>query len=321
MTEPLISVVVETVSVRFDYKFAGSLADALRGTLTALEHQTIPRENFEVIVVIDDAVDPTAVEELRRAHPGVRIAHAAEVNYFAAKNAGAAVARGSIIALIDGDCEAAPDWLERLASRFDASVNVVVGRTRYAGGSLFARTFSVSDFAGVLENDSGGASGFNLSNVALRAETLRGHPIDARLRRNGGCYLLYHQLLANGVVIAYEPRARVGHGLDIRGLGFAKKHFERGFDGIGVYRLDDRGVLRGTRFLRRFGGLAMFPIMARRIAIDWVRLARHRRQIGISLVTLPYYGAVVFFTRSIELVGALVAVIGPNRYRRPATGQ
>jgi glycosyltransferase involved in cell wall biosynthesis len=309
MTEPLISVVVETVSVRFDYEFAGSLADALRTTVTSLERQTFPRERFEIIVVVDDAVDPAAVEEVRRAYPAVRIAHANEINYFALKNAGAAAARGSIIATIDGDCEAAPDWLEHIASRFESGVDVVVGRTRYAGDSLFARTFSVSDFATVLENESGGASGFNLSNAAFRAPILRGHPIDTRIRRNGGCYLLYHQLLADGAVIVYEPRARVGHGLDIRGLGFAKKHVDRGFDGIDVYRFDDRAMLRGTPFVRRFGGLAMFPITARRIALDWVRLAKRRRQVGISLATLPYHAAVIFFTRSIELVGALAAVI------------
>src|SRR5206468_12652200 len=96
------------------------------------------------------------------------------------------------------------------------------------------------------------------------------------------CFLLYHQLHAAGVRIVYDPRARVSHGLDIRGLGFVKKHFDRGYDGVNVYRLDDRAVLRGTPWFRRFGGLAILPIMARRIVLDWLRLTKHRRQIGIS---------------------------------------
>lgn len=322
MTAPLVSIVVETITARYDSDSAsGSLADDLRGTLAAIEGQTYPRQSIEVIVVVDDAVDPNAVEELHRRHADVQLVHASANNYFAAKNAGAAAARGSVVALLDGDCEAAPDWLELLISRFEPGVDVVVGCTRYSGRSLLARTFSVPDFAGVLDDGGGDASGFNISNVAFRSEVLLTHPLDGRIRRNGGCYLLYHQLRAAGARIVYESRAHVRHGLDIRGLGFVRKHFERGYDSVSVYRLDDRAVLRGTPYFRRFGGLSLLPITARRIAIDWMRLAKHRRQIGISLLTLPYYASVGLATRLIELIGAFLAVVDPHRYSRPTTGR
>jgi len=321
MTTPLVSIVVETITARYDSDSAsGSLADSLRGTLAAIEGQTYPRQSIEVIVVVDDAVDPNAVEELRRRHADVQLVHASESNYFAAKNAGAAAACGSVIAMLDGDCEPAPDWLELMVSRFEPGVDVVVGCTRYSGRSLLARTFSVPDFAGVLD-DGDGASGFNISNAAFRTEALLAHPLEARIRRNGGCYLLYHQLRAAGARIVYESRARVSHGLDIRGFGVVRKHFERGYDSVSVYRLDDRAVLRGTPYFRRFGGLSLLPITARRIAIDWMRLAKHRRQIGISLPTLPYYASVALATRLIELIGAFLAVVDPHRYSRPTTGR
>lgn len=112
----------------------------------------------------------------------------------------------------------------------------------------------------------------------------------------------------------YEHGAIVSHGLDIAGLGFLRKHFERGFDGVGVYRLDDRGVLRGSHLYRRFGAFALIPLTARRIALDWVRLARDRRQIGISSLTLPYFWIVMLMTRLTELAGGLVAIVDPNRY-------
>jgi len=316
MTTPLVSVVIETITARYDGgDTTGSLAEDLRGTLAALERQTWPREQIEVIVVLDHAVDAATAAELRDRYHEVRFVDATESNYFVAKNAGAAAARGSVIALLDGDCEPAPDWIEVLLSRFDDGVDVVVGCTRYTGQSFAARTFSISDFAHVLDKSGGDASGFNINNVAFRASILAAHPFDARIRRNGGCFLLYHQLRAAGARIVYEPRARVSHGLDIRGLGFVKKHFDRGFDGVAVYRLDDRAVLRGTRWFRRSGGLAIGPIMARRIALDWLRLAKHRRQIGISILALPWYGAVALATRLIELAGALVGIVDPHRYQ------
>jgi hypothetical protein len=188
-------------------------------------------------------------------------------------------------------------------------VAAVTGRTRYAGGSRFARTFSVSDFATVLEDGTGGASGLMLNNVAFRRDVLVAHPLETRIRRNGGCYLLYHQLRALGLRMVYEPGAVVAHGLDIRGLGFVRKHFERGYDGVSVYRFDEGAVLRGTRVFRRLGGLALVAFTGRRIVLDWVRMARQRRQMGISALALPYFGAIMLGTRLIELTGALTAVV------------
>lgn len=314
MTQPcadvVVSVVIETVTTR-EHSSAESLVDELEGTLQAVERQTYPRERFEIIVVLDDAIDAGIAAALQRRHPRVTIAHAHKSNYFEAKNTGARVARGSLVALLDGDCQPRPDWLELLVSRFEPGVGAVVGSTAYMGGSILARTFSVPDFWNVVER-SGTATGIMLNNTAFRREILIGHPLDARIRRNGGCYLLYHQLQSQGIRMLYERRAEVMHGLDIRGLGFIRKHFDRGYDGVSVYRYDDRGLLRGTSLFRRFGGLALFPITARRIVLDGIRLTRARRQIGLSFLALPYYYAVAFGTRMIELAGSLAALVSTS---------
>jgi len=309
MTQPLVSVVVETVTAR-ENSTTGSLADALAASFAALGRQTYPHDLIETIVVLDHEIDPRMADEVRGRYPAVKLVYSPEHNYFAAKNAGASLASGSIVALLDADCAPAPDWVQMLVSGFESDVAAVAGRTRYAGDSRFARTFSVPDFANVLEDAPGVASGFLVNNVAFRRDVLLAHPFETRIRRNGGCYLLYHQLRAAGARIVYEPRAVVAHGLDIRGLGFVRKHFDRGYDGVSVYRLDDRAVLRGTRLFRRLGGLALVGIVGRRIVADWVRLARQRRQIGIPAVAVPYCGAVALVTRLIELAGGLMAVIG-----------
>ncbi|MCA1567052.1 MAG: glycosyltransferase [Acidobacteria bacterium] len=311
MNRPLVSVVIETVTAREDGA-AGPLADDLAATLDALGRQTYPQELIEPIVVIDGEVADADAAELRRRYPLVKFVNSPASNYFAAKNAGASAAAGDIVALLDSDCVPQAGWLEALLAPFVPGVAAVGGRTRYAGGSWTALTFSIPDFAYTLAEENGVASGFVINNVAFRREVLLAHPFEARIRRDGGCYLLFHQLSAEGARVLTEPRAVVEHALDVRGLGFARKHFKRGYDGVTVYRLDGGGVLRGTRLFRRLGPAALVPITGRRIVIDWLRLLRHRRQLGVPAVAVPYFGAVAVVTRLIELAGGLASVVTPG---------
>ena len=305
----MISVVVETVTLLHDHDH-GPLADALAPVFEALQRQTF--RDFETLLVLDRGVDEATRAELLRRYPHVRQVPGAEPNYFAEKNAGAAAARGEIVALIDADCIPDPAWLETLAAPFAGGADVVTGMTRYAGHSLAARTFSVPDFGSVLD-EQGSATGIMLNNLAMRREILLRRPLDARIRRNGGCYLLYHQLRASGTRMLFEPRAIVTHELDVAGLGFARKHFDRGYDMVSVYRCDDTYALRGTRLFRRLGPIALAALTARRVLFDWGRLVRHRRQLSLATLALPYYAAVVTVTRGIELTGGMTAIVAGRK--------
>lgn len=311
-TRPTVSIVVETITAR-EHEGAGTppFVDRLLPTLAAADAQGYPRDRFEVVVVLDEATRADA-DALQRRCPFVRVAFASQSNYFAAKNAGAAAATGDIVVFLDSDCVPGAGWLETLVAPVHAGAGVVAGRTRYTGGSFAARTFSVPDFANVLGNDDGGASGINLNNVAFRRDLILAHPLDARVRRNGGCYFLFHELRAIGTRIVYEPNAVVSHGLDVDGLGFVHKHFDRGYDGTNVYRLDTRGVLRGTAVYRRFGPPGLVALVARRILVDWGRLAKYRSQIGIPVIALPFFAGVSVLVRSIELAGGLTAAFRPQ---------
>jgi GT2 family glycosyltransferase len=309
---PLVSVVLETVTPQTSVA-GGCLADRLGQPLAALEAQTYPIERLQPVVVVGGEVSEADRQEIARRYPHVVLAVSAPDNYFDAKNQGALIASGDIVTFLDGDCTPQPDWLEKLISRFDVGVTGVAGCVRYEDKGVLSRALSVPDFGYILTEIDGLASGFNLGNVAFRREEFLASPLDARLVRNGGCYNLFHQMRAKGARIVYEPQARVSHALDFEGASFLKKHWARGYEGLKVYQLDERGVFRGTTWYRRFGLLALCALSGRRILVDWVRLARHRQQIGISLAALPAFAALGGGLRLVELAGSIAASLRHGR--------
>lgn len=317
MTRPFVSVVLETVTPQTSVE-GGSLADRLAEPLAALARQTYAQDRIEPIVVIGREVPAAEREEIARRYPHVVLATAAPDNYFDAKNKGAAAGSGEIVTFLDGDCTPEPDWLEKLIDRFEADVTAVAGNVRYEDKGVLARALSVPDFGYILAEKDGQASGFNLGNVAFRREDFLATPLDSRIVRNGGCYNLFHQLRADGARIVYEPEARVSHALDFEGLSFFKKHWARGYEGLKVYQLDEKGVFRGTAWYRRFGPLALAALTGRRILVDWARLARHRRQIGFALPALPVYAALGASLRLVELAGGIAASL--ERAPKPSEG-
>jgi cellulose synthase/poly-beta-1,6-N-acetylglucosamine synthase-like glycosyltransferase len=306
MTHPLVSIVIETITARFDTR-GTTLADVLAGPINAIARQTYPADRIETIVVVDDAVAQADVSEIRRRYPDIKLVPSGVSNYFAAKNSGAAAGSGEYVVFLDGDCVPEPDCVELLVERFEPDVAVVAGRVRYTGGSWTARIFSVPDFAYIMSEQDGQANGLNLSNGAFRRDVLMKLPLDARLRRDGGCYQLFHRIRATGARALYEPRAVAAHGIDVGGLGFIRKHYGRGYDGTAVYKLDETGLFRGTSWYRRFGPLALVALTGRRILLDWRRMARHRKQIGFSLLALPAYAALGASLRLVELAGGVAA--------------
>ena len=315
-SSPLVSVVIETVTLREsdDHDFVPDLCR----TIDAVQAQTLPADRREILVVFDTAVPEQDEDTIRRGYPEVHVVRAEAANYFAAKNAGTARANGAIVVFLDGDCVPDRKWLTSHVARIEEGADVVAGRTRYSGGSHGARVWSVPDFGNITSEANGEASGINVNNVSFRREVILTHPLDARIWRDGGCYLLYHTLRRHHYRIVYEADAIISHGFDVEGLGFAKKHFGRGFDGVSVYRHDDEGVLRGTPLVKRFGPLALFPLAIRRVALDGVRLVRHRKQMGVAAAALPFFMGVMLTTRAIELAGGLMAFIDPQWRARKA---
>jgi glycosyltransferase involved in cell wall biosynthesis len=102
-----------------------SLATCL-GSLVA---QDYPADRHEILVVDNGSTDRTPA--IIDAHP-VRHLHEPRRGVSHARNRGIEESRGEIIAFLDGDCAADPDWLRGIAEPFaDPEVGCVAGELRH----------------------------------------------------------------------------------------------------------------------------------------------------------------------------------------------
>lgn len=114
--EPQISVVIPTHRRETRLAFA----------LDALAEQTLPREQFEVIVVrAEESETETS------APPGLnaRFLSTGVANISTQRNAGWRAARAPLVAFTDDDCRPTRDWLERMVAAADGGDAILEGRT------------------------------------------------------------------------------------------------------------------------------------------------------------------------------------------------
>lgn len=316
---PRVSVVIETITTRAEGAVS-SLAEDLNRTLAGLRRQTYPWALIQPIVVLDHAIDADRADDLRHLNPDITFVIAPRANnYFAAKNAGVAASTGEIVAMLDGDCEPATDWLDVMVGVFrDPGVDVVGGCTRYPGDSWMARAFSISSFAGAKAGPDGEATAFNLNNVGFRRDVVIRFPFDERVVRHGGCYVHYAHLRGAGKRIVYCPTMRMSHGIgDVSNFGFVEKHFQRGLDGVGIHFQDDGAVLRGTPIVRRFGLLGMAALSTRRTFNDWRAVVALRREMHFGWIGILALWGMAVMLRSIEFAGGVTAYLKHRKIARP----
>jgi glycosyltransferase involved in cell wall biosynthesis len=82
----------------------------LQACLSALANQTLPHEQFEVIVVDNDSLPAMTLPDL--SHLNMTLLHCARPGSYAARNAGLRVASGEVISFLDVDCIPDKRWLE-----------------------------------------------------------------------------------------------------------------------------------------------------------------------------------------------------------------
>lgn len=211
------------------YERPGALAACLAG-VAALE----TRYAVEVLVVNDGGAPPP---------PGVgarvsqrfpfTLLEQANAGPAAARNLGAAHARGRWLAFLDDDCVPRPDWLEQLAAALGP--RTVVGGQVVNG--LAANPYSTASqtllhFLYAYYHAAGGHPAqipfLTTNNLALAAETFRAvGGMDARLRL-GEDRELCARLVRAGYVLRVAPRAVVAHYHVLNARTFWAQHVRYG---------------------------------------------------------------------------------------------
>lgn len=137
--------------------------DHLEHCLESLRRQTLPQERFEVIVADNNSVG--GVQAVERTAPDVNVVHAPEQGAGPARNAGVAVARGAVLAFIDSDCFADPNWLLEGTSaleRFDyvgGQVVTKIGRPQEVTHAEAVEAVFAFNFKKYIEKDGFSGSG------------------------------------------------------------------------------------------------------------------------------------------------------------------
>jgi len=116
---------------------AYNASDTLRDCLDALIKQSIPKEEYEIIVVDDGSTDDT--DKISREYP-VKYIKQANHGPASARNRGAKEAQGDKLLFTDSDCIPDFNWLEEMTQPFqDSTVSAVKGSYKTKQRSLTAR--------------------------------------------------------------------------------------------------------------------------------------------------------------------------------------
>jgi GT2 family glycosyltransferase len=224
--------------------------DRLRSCLVGLEQLHFPDDQYEVIVVDDGGPVPAeAVVAPFRDRLDITLIRQVNAGPAAARNAGAACAKGRFLAFIDDDCVPVPIWLSALASRFRQTPDCLIG-----GGIVNAlpqNAYSTTTDLLTLytcqyhQRQHDAPLLFAAANLGLPTERFRelgGFSTSFRFAA-GEDYDLCYRWQEHGYRTIYAPEAVVYHRHPLTFRAFCRQHFNYG-----------RGLFRfRARIARRSG--------------------------------------------------------------------
>jgi len=209
-------------------------AEELGRCLNSLSRLHYPKEKLEIIVVDDGSTDNTP--EVAKTF-GAFLFESGGVGKgpASARNRGSMAARGEILAFIDSDCIASPEWLEELVGLFDdPEVAAVGGLVDGMHTSSFLDRYEVVMSSLTLGNrERSGQQGDDTfyvpsCNLLVRSAAFRtAAGFDPELHVGEDVDLSW-RLRDTGHKIIYVPQGKVGHEHRNAFLPFLKRRFQYG---------------------------------------------------------------------------------------------
>jgi len=189
--------------------------DARLGTcLEALSRQTLPSDQFEVIVVDNGSEEPP--QAIVDRYPFAQLASESTPGSYAARNRGLVLATGDVLAFTDSDCIPSADWLTAGLRAVEAAGSLVVvgGHINvFAADRQRPKVVEFYDIAMAFDQE----RSIQLSHLVVTANLLapraafdRVGPFNQQLL-SGGDGEWCHRAAEMGIPILYCPEAVVDH--------------------------------------------------------------------------------------------------------------
>jgi GT2 family glycosyltransferase len=221
----------------------------LAACLSALAKQDYPRDRYEVVIVDDGSSPPAAaVASSFQDRIALALLYQQNAGPAAARNRGAAHARGTWLAFTDDDCLPDSTWLRSLATALADAEDCVVGGHTVNGlpeNLCSAVSQLIIDAAYRRYNaQSENARFFTTNNLAL------GRALYARLGGLDEAFTtsedrdLCDRCVAAGIRLRYAPGATVEHRHALSLPAFCRQHFAYG---RGAFRFHQAQRARGSR--------------------------------------------------------------------------
>jgi len=242
---PTVSIIVPTFARRAQ----------LKRCLDGIVGLAVAEASFEVIVVDDGGPEPLDVLVASYAERlDVRLIRQSRAGPAAARNVGAAVARGRFLAFIDDDCRPEPGWLPAMIRELKQDDRRLLGglvenaltKNPYATASEHISRFvyEYGQMAGAREPF------FTTNNMALAADLFRaiGGFTTAIPSATAEDKEFCDRWTAHGLALTHVPTMVVHHAHDLTLAGFLRQHFNYG-----------RGILTFRLMRRRRTGGPLLP--------------------------------------------------------------
>ncbi len=276
----------------------------LRTTLKALAQQDFD-EPVDFILVESAELASRIPPDFSAILPNLRVISVPKSASYELKNAAVEAVATELVAMLDGDCAASPEWLRRLvdAIRTHPDAMVVSGRTVHAGSSLIHRAMGAVDRSYVDVGQTGPTHHISNNNALYRRSAFLAHPLATDVGPFGG-YLQAAAIMRGGGSLLFEPRARVTHAYE----GWAtERNYRRAF-GYGMIRTRRVDSRVPYAWVTRLGYLSIPLFIAGHMLIGWQSCLRHGRAHGVAWYELPVAFAITAVACSMEVPGMVSAL-------------
>ncbi len=239
MSLPFFSIIIPT------YDRREQLASCLQ-SITALDY---PPDRFEVIVVDDGS--PQSLEEIVKPFAeamDLKLLRQSNAGPAAARNRGAAAARGKLFVFTDDDCLPEQNWLKAYAKQFSLTpLKLAGGQTLNAvpHNPFSSASQSVIDSVYRYFNTNGGPLFFATNNLAVPAATFRQLGGFNEQFRTSEDREFCDRWTQNGHEMIYAPEAVCQHRHLMNLKSFWCQHFDYGGGAFHFHR--ERKIRNGSR--------------------------------------------------------------------------